>query len=145
MNRPKRKAIPLHVKLNACLRLLGFDPEADEIEWDHTPALQLRPVDATGADYDPPQLDWRHIEPLKKADHGVKTTGRKGQSKLSVSGEGDVSRIAKAVRLEAARFAREQSFRAKVLGVAPDALPLKRSRPKAKIPSRPFPKRTTPR
>ena len=93
---PKRKPIPLRAKLEACLRLLGLPPD---VEWDHCPALQLRPIRPDGTDWEPGQHDPAHLEPLTKAAHLLKTTGRKGLSKLSITGNGDVSRIAKGKRL----------------------------------------------
>lgn len=93
----KRKAIPLGVKVEACIRALGLDPA--KVDWHHTPPLQLRPLNGAGTDYDPPQLDPRHIVPLARADHQRVTTDRRGESKLSVTGNGDVSRIAKVKRI----------------------------------------------
>ena len=100
--RPKRKHIPMAVKLEACLLMMGLDPK--KVDWDHHPALGLRPVNDDGTDYDPPQLDPRYIMPRERdEDHKFKTFGRKGESRLSITGDGDVSRIAKAERLEKAR------------------------------------------
>jgi hypothetical protein len=101
---PKRKAIPMGVKLQACLRMMGYDSE-DEIEWDHIPALARRAVNEDGTDWVPAQLDPEYIRPMRKADHARKTTGRKGTSKLSSDGNGDTTQAAKIKRIAAARQA----------------------------------------
>jgi hypothetical protein len=108
MDRPKRKNIPLRVKLEACLILLGFDP--DEVrkrlpDFDHFPALGLRPVNPAGADYDPPQHDPSYLRPMKHDDHKLKTNGRRGESDLSLDSNSDKARIAKSKRLDQKRAA----------------------------------------
>lgn len=105
-SRPARKFIPIGIRLQACLYMLGFDPMNEKIEWDHNPALGLRAVNADGTDYEPNQLDPRFIRPMRKADHLAKTTGRRGESKFSSSGGGDTSRVAKARRTLAEAEAR---------------------------------------
>jgi hypothetical protein len=143
MARHKRKAIPLAVKVAACERLhfygfpwpakltlkdklaaylreMGFQSDA-EIQWDHDPPLELRPDNEDGTDYDPPQLDPRHIFPMLAIDHKAKTTGRRGESKLSISGNGDKSRIDKVRRLRGELKPKH-----------------KRAWPKRKLESRPF-------
>lgn len=145
-DRPKRKAIPMRVKLAACLRLLGFEPGA-RIEWDHTPALGLRPVNADGTDYDPPQLDPKHIEPKLHEPHKLKTNGRRGESDLSIDSNSDKARIAKAKRLETAREASKAFYRTMVeANEQSSVVKLEKSRwPQGrKIPSRPFQKRSKP-
>ena len=103
--RPKRKAIPVSVKIEACLLLLGFDdPKA--VQWDHDPAIGLRPVNVAGDDYDPPQLDPRRIFPMLTPDHARKTDGDP-----AIPLSGDKSRIAKAVRLERKRLADRKAKR----------------------------------
>ena len=143
-DRPKRKAIPLGVRLEACLLLLGLDPA--DVEWHHSIPLGLRPVNDAGDDYDPPQLDPKYIVPMESAAHAVQTDGVPHQP-LS----GDKSRIAKAKRLERKRppvglkegdtvtvsgFERF-GFRDGSALVVTSARP----KPKRKIPSRPFQKR----
>ena len=93
----RRRHIPLSVKLEVALKALGYTP--DEIQWDHAPALALRPMNAGGTDTDPPANSPDHIQILPKAKHLEKTTGRKGESKLSRDGNGDQQRIAKVRRL----------------------------------------------
>lgn len=140
--RPPRRHIPLSVKLEACLILLGFPRERHrDIQWNHTPALGLRPVSADGKDYEPPQLDPAHLEPLLKGDHLTVTTGRRGESKLSISGNGDVSRIAKCDRLEADTVAFRQRMLARA-GQAPDLEP--DTKPRRRLQGRGFPKRPRP-
>lgn len=97
---PKRKNIPIRIKLEACLILLGFD--ADEVakrlpDFDHYPALGRRRFD--DSNYYPAQLDPRYLRPIKADDHLRKTSGRKGESKLSSDGNGDTSQAAKIKRL----------------------------------------------
>jgi len=101
---PKRKPPSVGTKLAVCLILLGFEP-GEDIDWDHFPALALRPVKADGSDWDPPQHDPRYLRPLRRKDHAVKTTGRKGESKYSSNGGGDTSQAAKVKRIEDARRA----------------------------------------
>ncbi len=97
INRPKRKAIPLSVKVEICLRLLGIDPA--DVQWDHAPALELRPVNDDGTDFDPPQHSAAHIQPLSRAAHAAKTNGPAHDKSQS-----DKGRIAHTKRLERSRF-----------------------------------------
>ncbi len=124
MNRPRRKAIPKAVKMDVlrCQMLLCakcWQPMlADEIEFDHYPALVLRCLNASGTDYEPPQNDPDYIRGLHRACHLQKTTGRAIGAARTVTSKGsDIGLAAKFRRLER---------------------PQKR---KAKIPSRPFPKK----
>lgn len=143
---PKRKNIPMGVKLEAALLLLGFKP-GEEVEWDHFPALALRPVNEAGTDYDPPQLDPRHLRPLRPAAHLAKTTGRKGESKFSSSGGGDTSQAAKVKRLREAEAERAQELMRKRLLATTETVEgldealgkNKRDKPKTKWPKRSFP------
>ena len=129
--RPKRKPIPMHVKLEACLIKLGFAP-GEPIDWDHSPPLGLRPVSDDGTDYDPPQHDPRHIYPLERALHSDKTNGNP-----AVALSGDKSRIAKAKRLEE----KHAAFRDRLLEREIVFEDWSEPRRKRKIPSRPFEKR----
>jgi hypothetical protein len=99
---PKRKNIPVGIRLQACLRLLGFAP-GEEPEWDHFPALARRAVNEDGTDWVPAQLDPEYIRPMRKHDHLQKTTGKKGTSKLSSDGNGDTTQAAKIKRIIARR------------------------------------------
>lgn len=73
MSRLPRPHMSLSVKLAACLDALGFAP-GEDIEWDHTWALGLRPRTADGG-YDPPANDPRYIRPKRRGMHHIKTRG----------------------------------------------------------------------
>lgn len=92
-----RKAIPLGVKVDACLILLGFTDEqiAEGVEWDHDPALAIRALDEQG-NLHPAANDPHYIRPLTKPAHAIKTRGRGATTAGS-----DVGRAAKLKRLEA--------------------------------------------
>lgn len=126
-----RPFMPLSVKLEACLLALGLDPK--DAQFDHTPSLELRPFDEAAGDYEPKANDPRYIVPRSKADHLRKTTGRAGESDLSISYQGDVSRIAKTRRLDAAI----QETRQRIA----DRLPGEKRKPKGTIPARKKPPR----
>ena len=131
--RPKRKAIPLGVKLAAALIALGMDP--DDVEWDHDPAIGMRPINPETGDTIPPANDPRAIVPRLGAAHKAKTFG--DHRPLS----GDVSQIAKIKRVDR----KHEEFRQRLLAKAtgePVAAPTKHKGPA--IPSRPFPKRKKP-
>ncbi len=96
MNRPRRKPIPAMVKLASVLLERGL--RLDQVQWDHHPALELRPVNEAGDDYDPPQHDPVYIQMLTIDEHKQKTSGRRGESKLSIR-DGDQGKIAKVRRL----------------------------------------------
>lgn len=130
--RPKRKSIPWRVKLISLLIWRGLshdaavliadhlDPKLRDktlpkllaaggldhkaVQWDHDPALGLRPVNAAGDDYDPPQLDPRHIVPRAKDDHYRKTHGHLPGEGAATTADSDQGKIAKAERLEKARI-----------------------------------------
>jgi hypothetical protein len=102
-NLPKRRRVPLKTQLEVALRQLGLNPATAEL--DHAPALQLRPIAA--GEWVPHQHDPNHLIWLDKEVHRIKTTGRKGTSKLSITGDGDVSRIAKVKRLVEKRDLKE--------------------------------------
>jgi len=105
--------------------------EGAVVEYDHHPALWLRPYDEPAGDFDPPQNSPEHITARTKADHKAKTTGRKGEQKSTSYGS-DAHERAKMIRLEAARAA--------LLEVEQRTAGPK-WKPKRKIPSRPFPSR----
>lgn len=129
MSKPnRRKSIPVRVQLHAALYQLGFEPH--EVDLDHDPALGLRPWSEETQDTIPPANDPKYLVWRPKADHKLKTTGRKGESKLSISGNGDVSRIAKTDRLAEDH----EAFRKRLLS-RECGQPYER---KSNIPSRPF-------
>lgn len=99
-----RKPIPCAVKiqslLDAWLRFVQetkgvFNPEdvkffekADDIQFDHAPALTNRPYDTYARDFIPPQNDPKYIIPLLKANHLYKTVGRKPGAEKTVTTRG---------------------------------------------------------
>lgn len=96
-----RKHIPMGVKVKACLLIMGFseaDIVAGVIDFDHFPALGLRPVDPETGKMTPDPNDFRYIQPLLKPDHKVKTSGRRGE-KLVTTANADQGKIAKVERI----------------------------------------------
>jgi hypothetical protein len=107
MTRPKRKAIPLWVKLRVLNRQNGDCAECgeallgDDTEYDHRPAIILREVNAAGDDYEPPQNDPDHIQALHKSCHLRRTVGRVvGAAKTVTTKGSDAHLAAKFRRLE---------------------------------------------
>lgn len=120
----KRRHMPLMVKLEAALRALGLDPK--DVEWQHEPPIAMRVWVPERGDYDPPENDPRYIRPMPKAEHREVTAKR------------DIPAIAKTKRLSR----KHEELRRRML--EPDAEPEPPGkRGKRKIPSRPFPKRTS--
>lgn len=118
--KPVRRVVPMKVQrdvalaqLSALMRAKGF--EVDTFELDHDPALGLRPVDPVTGEHTPHQHDPAALVWRPKAEHKRKTTGRRGESKLSLSYDGDQSRIAKADRLEEST----EEFRRRLLAKEP--------------------------
>lgn len=130
----RRKSVPLLAKLHAALYQLGFEPH--EVDLDHDPALALRVWDEAAQDTIPPANDPKYLVWRPRAEHRAKTFGRGGERRIS-SADGDIHKIAKAKRLAARRESFDRVLIAKATG---EALPVDHKR-KAKIPSRPFPKR----
>jgi hypothetical protein len=151
----KRAHMPLKTKLAAALHALGLDPSA--VDFDHCPALAMRPVDPVTGDTVPSQNDHRFIVPRSREDHKAKTDG------THIPLSGDLSQIAKVKRIERKR---EEFCRAVLAkGSAPDSPQSAGGRARAaslsparraeiaslaactrwgsrSIPSRPFPKRS---
>ena len=123
--RPKRKAIPDRVKSLVLVRQGYRCAECKKtliggpVECDHRPAIVMRMVNVEGTDYHPPQLDPEHIDGLHPKCHLKRTVGRAPDAEKTVTTKGSDAWQAKTFR--------------KLEG------PPKR---KAKIPSRPFPKRS---
>lgn len=124
----KRPHMPLRIKLAAALHALGLDP--DDVQFDHSPALGMRPINPETGDTEPPANDWHFIVPLAGASHKAKTFG--DHRPLS----GDVSQIAKTKRVDKA----ETEFRRRLLAKATGELAPETKR-KRSIPGRPWPKR----
>lgn len=123
----RRPYMSMTVKLQAALYALGFNSTA--VEWDHDPALGLRPYDEATGTYTPDANDPRHIVPRSREAHAVKTNGN------HVPLSGDKSKIAKATRLTA----KTEAFRARLAD--PDRHAQTTIRFKRKWPKRAFPKR----
>lgn len=116
----RRKHMPMRVKLDAVLHILGL--LGMEIEWHHCPALGLREYDPETGLYTPDENDPRYIVPLIKAVHRRITNGTP-----ATSADGDIHKIAKAKRLSAD----QERFRARLLEKPP-----REERPRTKWPKR---------
>lgn len=99
-----RRPVPLQKQRDVALRQLrelmtrlGY--EEGPLELDHDPALALRPIDPTTGLHVPPQHETSALVWRPKAVHKLKTTGRQGESKLSIDFNGDTSRAAKVKRI----------------------------------------------
>lgn len=123
---PKRKAIPLHVKLAVALAALGV--KESQIDWSHEPALGLRAINDAGTDYKPPQLDPAFIFIRPRADHDEITFKDNG------TGRGDLTAIAYVKNTAAAQRNHQAVMAAKMSG---EQEPEPRTR-KKKIQSRGF-------
>lgn len=100
-----RKAIPTKVRIQVVLTQGALckscgQPiqDADNIRFDHRPPIQLRAWNPEAQDTVPAVNDPAAIEALHKDCHDVRTTGRRGESRLSAR-DGDVAAIAKVRRL----------------------------------------------
>lgn len=91
-----RKAIPVGVKLHACLLLLGYSEEEIKhgIQWDHFPALGLRVISTVTGELVPAPNDPKYIRPMRAPDHKTKTFGTRATTAGS-----DVHAIAKVKRI----------------------------------------------
>lgn len=135
-----RKAIPLGVKLHACLLLLGFTDEeiAGGVEWDHAPALALRVVDPESGQLVPHPNDPRYLRPLRKVEHAVKTRGTGATTAGS-----DVGNAAKVKRVEKDPPGGEE-FRRRLLAVKTGGKPPETKKRKRPWPTRKFETRKKP-
>jgi hypothetical protein len=122
-----RKDIPLRVKLAVALRMLGF-AKGQRVDFDHDPALGLRPWDEGKQDFIPPQLDPDFIVVRTKPDHDKKTNGSGGTSYGS-----DKHAIAKIDRVSEA----EDAFRRRLLAKADPDIDAP-ARPRSRFLSRGF-------
>ena len=131
MTRPRvsdvRKAIPLGVKLAVALRQLGF-AKGERVDFDHDPALALRPWDDEKQDFFPPQHDPEYIVIRTEPAHDRKTNG----SDVTSYGS-DKHAIAKVDRVGEA----EEAFRRRLLAKSDHDIEAPR-RPRSRIPSRGF-------
>lgn len=116
MKAEPRRTPPLKVKLAAALnqleaamRKLGMIPvECTVPDWqfDHDPALGLRAVDDQTGAHVPHQHDVRFLVWRPRVEHALKTTGRRGESDLSLR-DGDHAKIAKVKRRDRKRAAEQ--------------------------------------
>lgn len=108
MGPEKRRPVPLGLKLAVALsqledamRALGsISPDSETVEWelDHFPMLAVRPHDEVTGHHIPHQHSIHHLVWMPKAAHALKTTGRRGESDLSIR-DGDQARAAKVKRI----------------------------------------------
>jgi hypothetical protein len=141
-----RPTIPMTTKFNVAMRQDGRCPrcgnklgEWKDVQFDHDPALQLRAWSEDLQDTLPAANDVEFIRALHKDCHAEKTTGRRGESKLSKRG-GDISEVAKVRRITR----KEEEFRKRLLtkgDAEPDSGEASSRWPRRKMQSRPFPKR----
>ncbi|MCO5730147.1 hypothetical protein [Rhizobium sp. SSA_523] len=125
--RPKRKAIPDRVKLIAALRRIGLT--ITEVQFDHNPALELRPVNPHTGDTIPPANDPDHIDMLLLVEHKEKTFGRGGE-KRATTADSDIGRIAKVRRLTK----KQEEMRQRMLARSQGEKPANKSRwPKRRL------------
>lgn len=116
MKAEPRRTPPLSVKLavalnqlEAAMRKLGMIPvecTAPDWELDHDPALALRLVDESTGSHAPHQHDVRFLVWRPRAEHKLKTSGRRGESDLSLR-DGDQAKIAKLKRRDRKRAAEQ--------------------------------------
>ncbi len=163
-----RKPIPCAVKIQALLNYicLRVDPpnkeggpvhicppivpswSADDIQFDHAPALTNRPYDTELGDFIPPQNDPAFIFPLLKENHQYKTTGRKPGALKTVTTRGsDVGERSRVQDIRAREAVHLSRIAAKGGNQAEADVILssvkfkkKHLRPKQKIPHRPWSK-----
>ena len=83
---PKRRPIPLHVKLDVALRALGL--KESEIDWSHEPALGLRAIRDDGTDWSPAQHDPDFIFIRKSPEHDHITFKNNGTGRGDLTAHG---------------------------------------------------------
>lgn len=132
ITRDVRKAIPLGVKLAVALRMLGL--HGIKIDYDHDPALALREWNAKAGDFNPPQLDPNFIVIRTKEAHRTKTSGRKGEKRVTSYGS-DQHAIGKIRRLTHQQAEVQRAILARPCG--------DKRRPKGNIRSKGFDKSRT--
>lgn len=132
--RSPRKQIPDRIKLLVALRRFGLS--ISDVQFDHYPALALRPHNDLTGDTIPPANDPEYINMLLVEEHRIKTYGPGGEKRITTAGS-DSHAIAKVRRLAPAK----SDFDRRVLAKSTDGDRPSETQPKRKIPSRPFPKR----
>lgn len=134
-NPRRRKTIPDRVKLIVTLRELGLTIE--QVNFDHHPMLEMRPIDEETGETIPPANDPDGIRLLLITDHKRKTFGPGGEKRITTAG-GDIHALAHTRRLTK----NQEEFRRRLLA-KDSGEPVQR---KSKWPKRPFrPKRPEPR
>jgi len=137
-----RKPIPFPVKVDAVIRQAARCKACGELlvsyrdtQFDHVPAVHLRTWDPVAEDVIPSSNDPDAIHAKHKDCHAVKTTGRKGESRLNAV-HGDVAEVAKLKRLTKSEIAFRQRLLAKgePEPEPDDAQP----KPRSRWPKRPF-------
>lgn len=149
-----RKAIPAAVKVQVILNYvaskIGGDESlvpswsANDIEFDHCPALCDRPYDTMSGDFIPPQNDPVYIIAKQAAVHDEKTFGRKAGAAVTVTTRGsDVGERARTSDIRArqavhnARLALKAGRQDQADEILAGArFKKKHTKPKSKIPQR---------
>ncbi|WP_235679056.1 hypothetical protein [Aquibium microcysteis] len=127
MSEGRRRRIPDRIKLLAALRKMGLTVE--QVQFDHDPALELRPINPVTGDTVPPANDPDHITMLLIKEHKTKTFGPGGEKRITTAGS-DVHKIHKLARLSA----EHEDFQRRVLSREPrDG-----TKPKSRWPKRPM-------
>lgn len=101
----KRRYIPLSVRLKVALRQLAEAKGClvKDLQLDHDPALNFRPMNARGSDTVPPANSPVHlIYRVQEGDHKVKTFGPGGEKRIHTRGS-DVSEPGRLDRIAANR------------------------------------------
>jgi hypothetical protein len=151
MKAEKRRAVPMRLQRDAALdlctdlmRKLGMVPVdyVPEFELHHEPPLELRPIDEATGQHVPHQHERTCLIWMTKAAHRARTTGRRGESDLSLR-DGDQAKIAKTRRLEKKRDAFKRTLLARDAGEEPPPDKRKRPIPAARKPERPAQRRAT--
>ena len=103
----KRKTIPLVTKFEVLIRQRGSCGcgcgemlSGDRIEFDHDPAIELRPLNEAGDDTVPTMNSQRHIVALDRDHHKTKTHGIGGERRITTRGS-DNHTARRLARLEA--------------------------------------------
>ena len=116
----KRKAIPLVTKFEVLIRQRGICGcgcgeilHADRIQFDHDPAIELRPRNEAGDDTVPPMNSQRHIVALDRDHHDRKTNGPGGDRRVTTKG-GDNHSARREKRLSAAQERHKKIMRQKI-------------------------------
>lgn len=127
MSLGRRKRIPDRIKLLAALRKMGLTIE--QVQFDHDPALELRPVNPVTGDTVPPANDPDHITMLLIREHKTKTFGPGGEKRITTAGS-DIHKIHKLDRLQA----EHEEFQRRVLSREPRD----EAKPRSRWPKRPM-------